>query len=398
MNKDDEFGQSFLKLGLEINKHINGYMDSYFGPKDLEKEVESTKSLPPGQLLTYYQELEDKIPTEDPNRNKYLIGTVKSMGFLIRKLNGTELEYLDEVEGLFSISPELISEDVFLNAHKTLDDKIPGKGPLAERIIKRNHELNIPAKELPRAVDMILNEVRNRSSNIFHYNSKESVEIEYVKDEFWSMDCHYLGNYRSLIKINLDIDWNPLMLTAILIHETFPGHHTEFQTKENKLYEEMGYAEEACFLLLSPKAIISEGIANTAIEIISPGLEIYEWISDVLMPDLNIPESKPSELYHMDKDFIALRNCRTNAAIMLNSGKISKEEAIDYVKTYGLVDYKSAERSINFATDPLYRTYVFTYTEGYRLINQAVQGNSKLPLFKRLISEQFLPEDLKFTT
>ncbi len=398
MKKVDDFGQSFLRLSLEINKHIKGYVDSYFGPEDIKTEIGSTHALSPQQLYKYHLELEEIIPTKDPSRYKYLIGIVNAMGFLINKLNGEKFDYLEEVEGLFSISPELIDEDIFLNVHKTLDDQIPGKGPIAERIIKRNLEQKIPPKEIPRAVEMILKEIRHRSRKIFQYTPNESVEIEYVNDESWLMDCHYLGNFRSLIKINLDIDWNPLLLTAVLIHETFPGHHTEFQTKENNLYNEKGYAEEACYLLFSPKAIISEGLANTGIEIISPNIEIYEWISSVLIPDLNLPTSKPMELYHRDKAYLDLVKCRNNAAIMLHSGAIAKNEAIDYVQTYGLVDLESAERSINFALDPLYRTYVFTYSEGYRLITRATHGKSKLPLYRRLIKEQFLPGDLQNTT
>lgn len=397
-NQIDEFSQSFVRLALEINKHIEGYVDSYYGPDFIKREVESTSAITPIQLQENYKHLEEMLPTDDPNRHQYLAALSNAMRCTIEKLNGKEFEYLEEVERLFGVSPRLVDEGEFLEAQKSLGENIPGTGSLPERIRRRKEELTIRPDDIPRAVDMVLEEIRNRSGEIFNYDSGESVEIEYVRDKPWNMDAHYLGNFHTTIRINLDIDRGPLGLTAGLIHEAYPGHHTEFQTKERCLYEEKGYLEESCLLLLTPRAIITEGIAETALEIISPGMQIYEWIAEILIPELALPRISPIELKSMGRAWWLSVNSRSNAAILFHSGKMGKDEAINYIETYALMDRNAAEQFFRMVLDPLYRTYIFTYSEGKPLINQAAKGEDKLPLFRRLLTEQFLPDDLSSAT
>ncbi len=205
-NQIDEFSQSFVRLALEINKHIEGYVDSYYGPDFIKREVESTSAITPIQLQENYKHLEEMLPTDDPNRHQYLAALSNAMRCTIEKLNGKEFEYLEEVERLFGVSPRLVDEGEFLEAQKSLGENIPGTGSLPERIRRRKEELTIRPDDIPRAVDMILEEIRYRSGEIFNYDSGESVEIEYVRDKPWNMDAHYLGNFHTTIRINLDID------------------------------------------------------------------------------------------------------------------------------------------------------------------------------------------------
>jgi hypothetical protein len=151
-------------------------------------------------------------------------------------------------------------------------------------------------------------------------------------------------------------------------------------------------------LLLSPSSIITEGIADTAIEIISPEMDIYQWVAEVLAPALGLPSDTPGRLFFKDKFSPVLRSCRANAAILYHSGKIKKDEAIDYICDFELVDRKVGKQIFSMSLYPLYKTYVVTYAEGYRIIDQAARGQNKLALFQKLISEQVLPGDLVSTT
>jgi hypothetical protein len=197
-----------------------------------------------------------------------------------------------------------------------------------------------------------------------------------------------------LIEINLDVDWGPLTLTSLLAHEAYPGHHTEHQIKERDLLQSKGYFEECCILLFTPRSIIGEGIAETSLEIISSERDIFSWISYEMIPALSLPECNPEELFNKYRSGKKLRNSSRNAAILYNTGEINEDDAIEYLITYGLLDKKRAKQTFRFAADPFWKTYVIAYTEGFRLIEEAVQGKDKLPLFERLLKEQLLPEDL----
>ncbi len=390
----DKFSSSFIRLAHEINKYIEGYVDGYYGPESIRAEVEATPALPPKELLENHKRLRDIIPARDKKRQRYLVAVLNAMECTIKKLNGHEYEYLDEVKNLYGISPEIVDEEEFLKTHNVLDTIIPGKGGLAERMQRRKGEFTIPGQDIPMATALIVEEIRQRTGNIIPLVPYESVEFEFVKEKPWGADCKYLGNFKSAVQINVDIDWHPFDFTSLLTHEAYPGHHIEFQTKERYLYEDKGYAEETCILLHTPWSTIGEGIANTGIDIISPEMEIYDWVSEVLIPELKLPKIEAVELYQTRKARKKLAYAFNNAAILFHTGKIGKKEALEYFETYGLLDRKQSEQSFRFMTAPLLRTYVFNYEEGYRLIEEAAKGKSKLPLFKKLLSEHVLPEDL----
>jgi hypothetical protein len=180
----------------------------------------------------------------------------------------------------------------------------------------------------------------------------------------------------------------------ILTHEAYPGHHTEFQTKEAVLYHEKGYFDQSCNLLLTPVGILVEGIANTAIDIISPEKEIFEWIAEALIPKLGLPSRTTDELWQLSKIRDTNFRARNNASMLYHSGKINHEEAIEYIVDHGLCNRKFAEIFSRMIFHPLYSPFIFTYTEGYQLIKDASKGKDRLLLFKRLLNEQILPEDL----
>jgi hypothetical protein len=394
----DEFGTSFLRLALEIGKHVDGYVDAYYGPNILRKEIASTPLLSFTELSEHHHRLKEILPTEDINRHRYLDAILNAMECTIGKIGGESYEYLEEVELLYGITPKLVNEELFLEAQKTLDAQLPGNGTLADKIKKRRNEMTIPPQDIPRAVGFILEEIQRRTKESLSLVPGELVETEFVHEKPYGADCHYLGNYQSLIKINLDLDWQPLGLTSLLTHEAYPGHHTEFQTKEKCLYMEKGYPEESCILILTPRSIIMEGIADTALEVISPNLEIFEWIERSLIPEMKLPNMSALELANLHRALVSLRCSTTNAAILFHSGEIGETEAISYLMEFGLFDQKLAKHLFKMVVDPIYCTYVFTYTEGYSLIDNFSQGESKMPLIKRLLSEQMLPGDIMVAT
>ena len=90
-----------------------------------------------------------------------------------------------------------------------------------------------------------------------------------------------------------------------------------------------------------------------------------------------------------------LRYVTGNAAIQYHNGLLTKEQTIDYLQNYALVPRERAQKSFAFLSHPLYGSYVFTYTEGYDLITQATADGDKLPLFRRLLTEQIMPSQLQ---
>ena len=51
MSQLDTFGADYLRLTLEIDKHIDGYIDAYYGPAALRDEVRAAPLRSPADLL-----------------------------------------------------------------------------------------------------------------------------------------------------------------------------------------------------------------------------------------------------------------------------------------------------------------------------------------------------------
>ena len=47
----DEFGRTYLRLTLEIDKHAPGFVDAYIGPADIKAAVETAEPKTPAALL-----------------------------------------------------------------------------------------------------------------------------------------------------------------------------------------------------------------------------------------------------------------------------------------------------------------------------------------------------------
>jgi hypothetical protein len=159
------------------------------------------------------------------------------------------------------------------------------------------------------------------------------------------------------------------------------------------LYRGNGWGEHAVRLLNAPEGVTAEGIDTTAVEIIFPGKSRFEWVCDVILPTVGIDGEPADQLLRLSRAGRMLRYISGNAAILYHTGKLNKEQTLDYYQTYAMVDEKRAEQSFSFITHPLFRAYTFTYTTGYDLITEAARGN-KTPVFLALLKDGILPSEI----
>ncbi|MBP8001915.1 MAG: hypothetical protein KA314_08885 [Chloroflexi bacterium] len=389
----DPFGQAYLRLTLEIDKHIDGYIDAYLGPDELKAEVNAAAKKPASALLDDLAQLRDTIPADDPARQAYLTAQFRAIECTLLMLNGQTFDYLEEVRRIYDINPQLTDEAVFTQAHAALDTVLPGSGSLVERLNEDRKRFEIATEKALPLLEMTLEEARGRTRHFVTLVEGEAIELRLTKDQPWGAYNWYLGNGRSLVEFNTDLPTSALGLLNTMAHEGYPGHHTEHQLKEKHLLHDKGYAECASFLLHSPAAVIAEGIATTAQEIIFPGDTAYEYIALMVLPAAGIQGVTAAELSRKTEAGKHLRTVTNNAAILYHTGQLNEAQTLDYLQTYALVNERRARQSFRFMSNPLFRSYGFTYTQGYQLIEQASQGD-KTTLFKRLLVEQMLPSQL----
>lgn len=390
----DLFGEKYIALALGIDRHLPGYVDAYIGPAEARITAESAPAPKLGELWDDLRWLQDHVPDADPQRERFLSMTLRSIEGTLRLLQGEEMDYLDEVALLFDVHPQPVDEGVFLEAHTVLDRLLPGDDSLAARMkVWRDHYELSPDRVLP-SLELAREATRERTATLLALVPGEDLEIRLTNNHPWSAYNWYRGNAQSLIEVNTDVPVNALHVLVTMAHEGYPGHHTEAQLKERTLWQERGYAEQAVALLNSPAAVIAEGIATTAEEIIFPGESGHAWNQEVLLPAAGIsPRETAAERAAIDRATKVLRYTMGNAAILYHTGKLDRDDTIDYIMTYALSTPQRAAQTFDFLSERLGRSYVFTYTEGYDLLEKAAQGD-RTSLFKRLLVEQVLPSEL----
>lgn len=400
MSHIDPFGADYLRLVLEIHTHhIDGYVDAYYGPAEIKAKVESAAPKTPAELLAAARDLQSRIPTADVARHAYLTATLRGIECTVRMLNGETVPYLDEVYALYDVRPQRVDEARFEAAHRALDRLLPGANgeALGARLQRWRQSFEVDAGRAMPLLDLARAETRRRTTAFVDLPDDESVEVTLVQGQPWSAYNWYLGHGRSLIEFNTDVPLQAPSLIGTFAHEGYPGHHTEALLTEQTLYHERGYAEQAAMLLHSPAAVIAEGIATTALEMIFPDGDRlgdqHEWNVEVMFPAAGIP-TRPGladELRAISAASDALRYVSGNAAILYNTGELSREQTIDYIRAYGLATADRAAKSFSFISHPLYRSYPFTYTAGYDLINGTADPAAT---FRRLLTSQHLPSQL----
>lgn len=392
---DGDVIEGYLRLGLALGRHVDGFVDAYYGPPGLAAQVSAQPVTPPAELVSRARRLMADIASSadlTPERRQWLAAQVRGLLTSARKLSGEPIGYLDEIEACYGIRPRYVPEDELAAAHRRLDQVLPGGGPLAERYIAWREAQVVPPEVLGRAVNSLAEDFRARTRTLFGLPEGERIEFEMVTNEPWSGFNYYLGGLRSRVAVNLDLPVLSPVLGSLVAHEAYPGHHTEHCRKEAGLVRKRHQDEETIFLVGTPQCLIAEGLADLGLEIVA-GERPEPVLAEHFRP-LGIP---------FDADVVAevsaageiLGAVRGNAAILLHDRGRTLEEATSYVERWALTPRVRASKSMQFATDPTWRAYVFCYIDGLRLCREYVKGEPAR--FEHLVTEQVVPAQLQAT-
>jgi hypothetical protein len=390
--RDSELVEDYLRLGLALGRHIDGFVDAYYGPPELAAQVSAQPAVAPAELLERARRLLADLESAGdlaPERRQWLTAQVRGLHTSARKLAGHPIAYLDEIESCYGIRPTFVPEDDLAEAHKRLDRVLPGGGPLADRYIAWREAQVVPPGLLGRAVESLAEDFRARTGTLFGLPDGERVEFEMVDGKPWSGFNYYLGGLRSRVAINLDLPVLSLVLGSLVAHEAYPGHHTEHCRKEAGLVRRRHQDEETIFLVGTPQCLVAEGLADLGLEMVA-GRKPESLLSEHFRA-LGIPYDAEAAA-QVSSATEVLGAVRGNAAILLHDQGRSLDEATAYVERWALSPRARAAKAMQFATDPTWRAYVFCYVDGLRLCREYVKSDPAR--FERLVTEQVIPSQL----
>lgn len=375
--------ERYLRLGLQLDRHVEGTVDAYFGPAGLKAEIDAAPPAEPRTLVADAEALLDEL------EDGWLRDQTAGLRTYAGALAGESLSYADEVEGCYGVRPEHTAEAVFADAHTQLEELLPGDGTLAERYERWRASLLVRPEHVEPMVAAAISEARAATRTLIDLPDGEGVTLEIVHDEPWMGFCYYLGDLQSRISVNADLPKTAVELLHLTLHETYPGHHAERCAKEHLLVRGRGLVEETIVLVPTPQSLVAEGIAELAATLLLEGDTSAALAEVVRRAGIEV------DLAHALAVERALQPCRwaeVNAALMLHDDGAGKAEAQAYIERWGLLTPEIAAHLIRFLHEPTSRTYILTYAAGRELCERWVGGD--LQRFRRLLTEQVRVGDL----
>ena len=389
--------EAYIRLAFNIDAHLSGYVDAYFGPDDWKRAAQAEGRVDLKQLDQRFRALVAEFKAQEwpEDRRAYLDNQIGAMQTSIRLLQGESQSLVEEVEGLYGITPLRMNESNFDEAHQALEAALPPGGSLAERMDARRRRLSVPLETVRPMLDEILQELRQRTQALFPLPEGESFEMALVKDKPWGAYNWYLGNYRSRIDVNTDLPLHVGGLASLMAHEGYPGHHTEGALKEAGLVNAQGRLKHTLAILNSPEQVVAEGISTRALQIVTTAEDRREWKAR-LIEQAELEPDDPDQEAEIASALVKLGRIGRNVAFLLYEDGRSEDEAVAYLQRYRLSSAAAARKSLQFITHPLFRTYTFTYRHGGLLLDQLFKAKGDAQTwFGRLLREPVTPAQIR---
>jgi len=399
----DPVARDYLLLALRLDRHIPGLVDGYFGPADLKALVDAERPRSPAGLVADASALRARLSAEveEPDRRQWLDVQLIALEAQAGALAGDGLPYLEHVTACFDYEPTRTPEAVFDAAAAELDTLLPGTAPLAARIAAWDDDHTVPVDHVQRVVDALVPDFRRRADALFGLPEGEGLAVSLVRDEPWSGYNWYDGGRRSRVDLNTDLPIRAADLLSVLPHETYPGHHLEHAWHEAHLVDGLGRMEASVLCINAPECLLSEGLADLGKRFAVPPDDEAAILAEVFrlagLPNLGGAaevRATAERQVAISRALAAVRGVAGNAALLLHADGAPREDVLAYLERRLLSTPERAAKRLEFISHPLWRTYVFVYFEGERLLRrwlEMVPGAEQPARFRRLLLEQLTP-------
>ncbi len=343
--KMNEIAEQYVKLVLEIGLYKPDYVDAYYGPAEWKPD-ESSK-----------QEIDTSLTKSLNSKADYL---------------------LDKLENI-----------------------VPGKGSLSNRLNEFKNPCIIPPEKLDTVFTAAINECRKRTLKHITLPEEENFNVNFVKDKPWGAYNWYKGNSFSIIEVNTDLPVQIEKAVDLAAHEGYPGHHVFNALLEKNFVKEKGWMEFSIYPLYSPVSLIAEGTANYGIKVVFPGDERVKFEREVLFPLAGLNPVEVDLYFHILELIEDLDYAGNEAARNYLNGNWTRNEAVEFLETYQLLSIERAEKKLDFID--YYRTYVINYNLGEDIIKNYIEKNGgsadnherRWEVFEKLLITPQTPSGLK---
>ena len=321
----------------------------------------------------------------DAGRARFLRSQLLAVEWTARRLAGQAVPYSAEVAVTCEVAVEMGPQELYREAHRALGELLPGSGALARRLREHRARAEVPREQLGPALRELAAVLRERTRALVELPAAEHVEFRVVDDAPWSALHSYRGGFRSEVTVNAGAQLRAAQLARLVAHEAYPGHHAERCRKEALLVAR-GRDEHRVVLACTPQALVAEGAADLAADLVAPGADVLAGIA----------AGEEAELAaRVDTACAVLARVRQDAALLLHGRRVSDAAVVDHLRRWALVDEGRARQVLRFLRHPVWRTYTTASVEGGALVRRWWDRRPHPQRFRRLLDEPLTPAVLR---
>lgn len=402
----EPIAERYVKLVLAIGNYDSDMVDAYYGPKEW-RAPKAAEAFPHAEMKAEAQTLLEMLAGQKPQgemesqRVTFLSKQLAALAYRIDFLNGEKRSFNEETTAAYDATHNAKPESYYAEIAEELSKKLGGEGSLSDRLAAFKKDFIIPKEKLDTVFQAAIAEARKRTLAHIELPENENFTVEYVTDKAWSGYNWYKGNSYSLIQLNTDFPIYIDRAIDLACHEGYPGHHVFNALLEKNLMRKNNWMEYSVYPLFSPQSLIAEGSANFGIDVAFTKAERFAFERDVLFPLAGLDANRVEEYYAVLELVGKLAFSGNEAARDYLDGKISKENAVNWLVKYALNTKARAEQRIKFIEK--YRSYVINYNVGKQIVREYVErhgGTDENPakrweLFEYILSHPLTASALK---
>jgi hypothetical protein len=366
-------------------------VDSYVGSAELAARVDAEVSLSESEVAEQAADLRADVTRLglEGDRVAWLDGQLLGIEAACEWLRGRGLSYRELVWRCHGVEAVEADESQFEQAHELIVRELPGRGSPRERFGAWMASQQVRGERLIAGLEALAGELRRRCHERWSLPDEEAITLEIAQGQPWAGYAQYEGGLRSLIQINEELPIAAWRMVELVAHEAYPGHHIEHVCKDVALVCGQNRTELSVWVYPTPQALIAEGIAMVAPEILL-GDEIEEVGARCLRPLGIVYDTAGSAAVRQAKELLLA--VRSNLALMLDEDRIDQAGMRAYARRWLLEDDDYVNRVVENLCERHWPPYESCYPEGLQACRRFVGGDPGR--FAQLLREQLTPAAL----
>jgi hypothetical protein len=371
-----DLARRYIALAIELGERDPDSLDFSI---DADHSLDRFKSKPEtlARLHSGALTLSTQIRTlpEDPAfgdaRRTSLLSQINAILLRTEQLTGKNRTFDEESQILFGIVAQQDNDgERRKNIRATLARLLGNDKDSAATYARYDAQFVVRPDRVPAVMDMALQECRALTLEHMTLPVGEHVDVEYVFNKPWSGFSRYLGDFHSLIQVNMDYPLTVDRILNLACHEGYPGHHVFNTMRDQTVVRGLDLEEFRVQPTFSPQSYVSEAAASYAPSLALSDADRLHVERDLLLPLAGLKGLDMQRYLEIQKLIAMLHTAEPPIAREYLDGRLEFVRATQALERETLMEH--GEITLLYLNE--YRTYMLSYTQGRDTIQEIIEA------------------------